>query len=115
MPLRRRCEMKLGTQGVGQVALRAVVTLFVLSGGFLNSEANGATYYLSPSGSNSNPGTSSGSPWQTFAFAIPRLQPGDTLVLRDGTYNRSNSGFPNILCGTGATNGTASQPITVKA
>jgi hypothetical protein len=75
----------------------------------------GLTFYISPTGSDSNSGTSSSSPWKTFAFAIPQLQPGDTLILMDGTYNASNSGYLNINCATNAPNGTATKPITVKA
>src|SRR5262249_33844082 len=73
-----------------------------------------ATYYLSPSGADSQPGTSA-SPWKTFAFATSKLQSGDTLIVRDGTYNGSNSGYLNVSCGTNAQNGTTTQPITVKA
>jgi len=87
---------------------------FVIAIGVLVFEANAANYYISPTGSDSNSGTI-GSPWKTFGFAVPRLKPGDTLFLRDGTYDGSNSGFPNINCGSNASNGTASQPITIKA
>lgn len=74
-----------------------------------------ATRYLSPTGANGNSGTSTGSPWQTFNYAIPRLSPGDTLFLLDGTYTTANSGLPYIDCTSNAANGTASAPITIKA
>lgn len=78
--------------------------------------AHGGTYYISPTGSNSNSGTSSGAPWLTFDFAIPKLRPGDVLLLEDGTYNPKVTGWANINCSTGgAANGTAAAPITVKA
>jgi hypothetical protein len=77
--------------------------------------ADAATYYLSPSGSDSNAGTSTSAPWQTFAMAIPKLRAGDTLILRNGTYTGSQSGYANIDCSSNAVNGTASQPITIKA
>ena len=73
------------------------------------------TFYISPSGSDSNSGTSTSSPWKTFAYAIPRLQPGDMLVLMNGTYKGTNSGYPDINCNTNAVNGTATKPITIKA
>jgi parallel beta-helix repeat protein len=76
--------------------------------------ADGATYYLFPTGTDGNPGTSA-APWQTFARAIPKLRAGDTLLLRNGTYTGSKSGYANIVCGSNAVNGTASQPITIKA
>jgi len=91
----------------------AATSVLIASG--LSSAAHAATYYLSPTGSDSNSGTSAALPWKTFAFAIPKLQPGDTLTLLNGTYNVSNSGFPSIDCTRGASNGTASQPITVQA
>jgi parallel beta-helix repeat protein len=52
-----------------------------------------ATYYVSPTGSNSNNG-SSGSPWQTINYAVDsgrNLQPGDTVIVRPGTYNTASS------------------------
>jgi hypothetical protein len=73
--------------------------------------------YLSPSGSDSNNGTSSGTPWKTFAHAIPLLQPGYTLFLANGTYTGSTTGHLSVNCATGgnASNGTAGAPITVQA
>jgi hypothetical protein len=46
------------------------------------------------------------SPWATFAFAMSRLRPGDTLILKDGTYYQSLT--INI-------SGTEENPITIKA
>ena len=88
----------------------ALSTLVVSS-----SQADAITYYISPTGSDSNSGTSSSSPWKTFNFAIPKLRPGDTLLLRNGTYSGSNTGILTINCGSNANNGTQSQPITIKA
>ncbi len=78
---------------------------------------NATTYYISPSGSDSNSGTSSGSPWKTFAHAFPILAPGDTLLLENGTYQPgTGTGFPNITCGSGGiVNGTVGNPITIQA
>jgi len=74
-------------------------------------------FYISLNGSDSNSGVSPSSPWKTFAYAIPRLNPGDTLILMDGTYTKSTTGLPNINCGASgnAQNGTATQPITIIA
>jgi hypothetical protein len=76
-----------------------------------------ATYYISPSGSDSNSGTSTSYPWRTFNSAIRKLRPGDTLVLMNGTYTKSTTGLLNISCGSSgnAVNGTATQPITIAA
>ncbi|HRN85838.1 MAG TPA: hypothetical protein PKU78_01415 [Candidatus Dojkabacteria bacterium] len=43
-------------------------------------------YYLSPNGSDSNPGTTS-SPWKTLVKADASASPGDTVVLKDGVYS----------------------------
>jgi hypothetical protein len=43
------------------------------------------TYYVSPSGSDANPGSIT-APWRTLQFAFGRLGPGKTLVVRGGTY-----------------------------
>jgi hypothetical protein len=54
--------------------------------------AQSATYYISPAGSDANPGTSA-KPWLTFAYAIDpaRANCGDTLVLMNGTYGDGTS------------------------
>src|SRR5919106_1527073 len=62
----------------------------------MGDESLAATYYLSPTGSDANAGTSVAAPWKTFRFALPKLQPLDTLLLLDGVYDGSNSGFPDI-------------------
>jgi hypothetical protein len=52
-----------------------------------------ATYYVAPTGSNSNNG-SSGSPWQTINYAVDsgrNLQPGDEVIVRPGTYNTAST------------------------
>jgi Protein of unknown function (DUF1565) len=86
----------------------------------LAAKARGAagTRYISPTGRDSNPGTQD-RPWKTFDFAITKLNPGNTLVLEDGIYDSSTSGFPSIDCSggpkTGAKNGSAAAPITFQA
>ena len=44
-----------------------------------------STYYLSPTGSDAAAG-SEAAPWKTLPFAQGRAQPGDTLLLRGGSY-----------------------------
>lgn len=96
---------------------RRVLRLFLLGlwAIFQIKAAKAATYYLSPMGKNMNRGLSPASPWRSFDFAIGKLRPGDTLVLRDGTYPARSSAYPSIRCGANARNGTAAQPITLKA
>lgn len=44
--------------------------------------------FVSPAGSDSNPGTES-SPWRTIGYALTRLEPGQTLYVRGGTYTEN--------------------------
>ena len=79
--------------------------------------------YLSPDGDDEAEGTRY-APWRTFSRALAALRQGDTLILHDGTYgNDEGTGFADIDCRDGAIaceggpcrNGTADQPITVRA
>jgi hypothetical protein len=45
----------------------------------------GSTYYVSPSGDDSNPGTRD-SPWASPGFGSKQLKAGDTMVILGGTY-----------------------------
>lgn len=49
--------------------------------------ANAATFYVAPTGSNSNAGTQS-SPWATLGYAATRVQPGDEIACT-GTHATS--------------------------
>ena len=51
-------------------------------------QLHAATYYVSPSGSNSNPGTRE-QPWQTIQYAVDKTVPGDTVLVEDGLYRES--------------------------
>lgn len=57
------------------------------------SLAQATNYYISPSGSNSNDGLSTGAPFLTFAHAInaSRAWCGDYLIALDGTYGDGTS------------------------
>jgi len=59
---------------------------------------NSATYFVSPAGNNSNPGTLQ-YPWLTVTKAAQTLVAGDTVFVRQGTYNERvqpvNSGTDN--------------------
>jgi hypothetical protein len=72
------------------------------------------TFFISPLGADENPGTEA-LPWQTFAHALPRLRPGYSLVLLDGTYESQTTGFLQVECGANAEVGTATLPIIVRA
>ncbi len=75
----------------------------------LTSAQAAVTYYVAPSavgGSDSNPGTSSSQPWETFAHAFTQLSAGDTLIVKDGIYNQPINPSQS---------GTPGNPITIKA
>ncbi len=50
-----------------------------------SASGGGDTYYVSPNGSDSGPGTFT-SPWKSPAYGTKRLKPGDTLIILGGTY-----------------------------
>jgi len=66
--------------------------------------AGKATYYVSPSGSNGNPGSLS-QPWETLQHAADNVSAGDTVIVRAGTY----LGF------RAKSSGTSGLPITFMA
>jgi hypothetical protein len=58
----------------------------VLAALFCVSNVGAATYYVSPTGSDSNNGTSASSPYQTIPKAAGRTKPGDTVYVMSGSY-----------------------------
>lgn len=70
---------------------------------------SGVNYYLSPAGSDGGAGTLQ-SPWRTIAHASQLLHPGDSLLVRGGTY--TGQGGYNWAA---SANGTASAPIRLAA
>ncbi len=81
--------------------MKNLLFIFLLA---VNSFA--ANYYISPSGNDSDSGTNSALPWATFIHAMSVLQPGDSLILKDGTYYQSLKI---------TVSGTEANPITFKA
>lgn len=65
-----------------------------------------ANYYVSVTGSNATGNGSSDAPWRTISKAMWNLEPGDTVVVRPGTYNE----FVRI-----SASGTANAYVTVRA
>lgn len=62
-------------------------------------------YFVSPTGSNSNPGTQA-LPWKTLQYGVAKLKAGDTLYALNGTYAETVTINPS---------GTSAAPITVSA
>jgi hypothetical protein len=78
------------------------------------SACGGGVFYVSPAGSDGNPGTLA-QPWRTLTKAIGALLPGQTAYVRAGVYQEQLSGS----CGTAynklywTRSGTANEPITI--
>ena len=52
----------------------------------IRKEAAGNTYFVSTSGSDSNPGTSLSNSWRTIQYAADQVIAGDTVYVRGGVY-----------------------------
>jgi hypothetical protein len=71
----------------------------------------GPVYWLATDGNDGNDG-SEGSPWRNFASVLYRLHPGDTLLVKAGTYGNTSTGPAINIEGV---NGTSAAPITIAA
>src|SRR5262245_8965211 len=74
----------------------------------------GTVRFISPSGDDVNPGTRE-KPVKTFAGILPKLGPGDALVLLDGEYKRETTGLLKIVCGNEIRSGTPEARIFLRA
>jgi chitodextrinase len=89
---------------VGIFAKLSLPSILFLILSFAGS-ADAATYYVAPNGSDWSAGTSS-APWSTFSKAMSVLNPGDMLIIKDGTYHQTL----NVTI-----SGTKGNPITIRA
>lgn len=86
----------------------AALTAFLTLG--LSFSARAADYYVSPSGSDSNSGTSTSSPWQTVGKVnAANLNPGDKVLFQGGATFGGNI----YLAPEDA--GSASSPVTISS
>lgn len=69
------------------------------------------TYYISTSGSDSNPGTSTGQPFRTINRGLNALSSGDTLSIGDGSYAERIS---NESGGSNIPSGSSGSPTIIK-
>jgi hypothetical protein len=67
-----------------KVLMAVGIGLFALSGVLQPAQAQSCTYYVSPTGSDSNAGTLS-APWQTVQKAFNTATGGQTVCFRGGT------------------------------
>jgi hypothetical protein len=88
-----------------------VLIIFVMLSMIAPQFADAATYYISPSGSNSNSGTQS-QPFATFSHAFSQMSGGDTLYVMDGTYNEQVKDMPSGSPGAAEIDGQGSIPAT---
>ncbi len=89
---RRRVRVILLTVNPICIFLSLIIILFLGSSfsglcGITNSHTEPVKYYISPSGDDSNSGTSASSPFKTIEAANAIVKPGDTVFLRTGDYN----------------------------
>jgi hypothetical protein len=85
--------------------LLGACAIAVFSASFLAA----ATYYVAPNGSDSNNGSST-APFKTIQKAADIVNPGDTVILRNGTYTGGSESVAEIR-----RSGTSSQWITFKS
>lgn len=73
-----------------------------------SSGGSGTSYYVSTTGNDNNAGSAS-SPFLTIQKGLSVLSPGNTLMIRDGTYGGSSNSLINLP------NGTPGNTITIQA
>jgi len=93
----------------GLLSVLIAITLFYSLFSTRIEAQGGNTYYVSPTGSNSNPGTRD-KPWATPGYASRQLKPGDTLIILGGRYTLSQYDDDIII----PPSGTANAWITIK-
>lgn len=84
--------------------MNPTITRIIVTALALGTAASAAEFYVAPDGADINPGTKE-SPFATIQAGVNKLQPGDTLLVRAGTYRETV---------TFTRSGTADKPITVK-
>src|SRR6266404_5609073 len=69
-----------------QLTAQQSLTISTSAGTACAATGSGVCYYVSPTGSDSNAGTSA-APFLTIQHAANVVNPGDMVIVRDGTYN----------------------------
>ena len=64
---------------------KKILLVFAVLGASVTTIAWAEVYYVSPTGSDANPGTRE-LPWGNWTHAVSQVQPGDTVYFREGIY-----------------------------
>jgi parallel beta-helix repeat protein len=67
------------------ISFGAFIILLLITLGPVASSSGEGIYYVSPTGSDGNSG-SQNNPWATVEYAARKAKPGDTILVRGGTY-----------------------------
>lgn len=70
--------------------MRFIFSILITATFFTSNIVHSSTYYISTAGSDGDSGAT-GSPWASFSHAMGKLVPGDTLIVKNGTYNQKIS------------------------
>jgi hypothetical protein len=89
--------------------MRYIIILLLLTSCIKPIDITGATYYVAIGGSDSNPGTTIGSPFKTLTAAFNVCNAGDYIYIRGGTYSYSDIGLTTLS----SRNGTSGNPIRI--
>lgn len=89
--------------------MRYIIILLLLTSCVKPIDITGATYYVAIGGSDSNPGTTIGSPFKTLTAAFNVCNAGDYIYIRGGTYSYSDIGLTTLS----SRNGTSGNPIRI--
>ncbi len=81
-----------------KLAMQIVISLILLSG--MCASLHAGIYYVSPSGSDGNDGTTPSTSWATLQHSDGVIGPGDTLLIMGGVYSDAQATI-SPLSGTG--------------
>lgn len=100
-----------------RLAVLAALLTWTPAGYMVFGQGLGVSYYVSTTGSDSTGDGTSGNPWRNPQKCVGIVGPGDTCVIRTGTYTDTDTDgiVLYVSSARSANSGTASQPITFMA
>lgn len=90
------------------------LSLILIVGLGFGGETLGSTYYVSPTGSDSSSGSSS-QPFKTIQHAADVVNPGDTVIVANGTYSCASCGGDSANLVNANRGGTSNAYVTFQA